>query len=87
MTDQSEEKTTLETSRDVISQLKEMQHYSISNIEKLSSFYLLLDDELKQKEFAKRVEKLLNHQGAFEDELESFISDYEMECNRIENEA
>lgn len=87
MTDQPEEKTALETSRDVISQLKEMQHYSVSNIEKLSSFFLLLDDKLKQKEFASRIEKLLNHQGAFEDELENFISDYEMECNRIENEA
>jgi hypothetical protein len=87
MTDQPTEKTALEKSRDIISQLKDMQHYSKSNIEKLSEFWLLLDDELKQKEFADRVDKLLTHQSTFHEELDSLISDYEMECNRIKNEA
>lgn len=86
MTDQDNEKSDLEKSRDIISQLKEMQHYSTTNIEKLGEFWLLLDGELKQKENAKMLEILLTHQNAFHDALESMVSDYEIECNRIENE-
>ena len=87
MTDQADEKSDLEKSRDIISQLKEMHHYSKTNIEKLGEFWLLLDDELKQKENAKKVETLLTHQNSFHEALESLVSDYEIECNRIENEA
>ncbi|GJL74499.1 hypothetical protein [Nitrosomonas sp.] len=87
MTDQVNEKSDLEKSRDIISQLKEMHHYSKNNIEKLGEFWLLLDGGLKQKENAKKLEILLAHQSAFHDALESMISDYEIECNRIENEA
>lgn len=87
MTDQVNDKTDLEKSRDIISQLKEMHYYSKSNIEKLTEFWLLLDGELKQKENAKNLELLLNHQNAFNDALEAMVSDYEIECNRIENEA
>lgn len=86
MTDHTDEKTDLEKSRDIISQLKEMQHYSTTNIEKLGGFWLLLDEELKQKENANKLEILLNHQHAFHDALDSLVSDYEIECNRIENE-
>lgn len=87
MTEQENEKSDLEKSRDIISQLKEMQHYSKTNIEKLGEFWLLLDGELKQKENAKALEILLAHQNAFHEALESMVSDYEIECNRIENEA
>ena len=65
MTDQSDKKTDLEKSRDIISQLKEMRHYSKANIEKLSEFWLLLDGEMKQKEIANKIEVLLSHQNAF----------------------
>jgi len=87
MTDQSGEKTDLEKSRDIISQLKEMRHYSKTNIEKLTEFWLLLEGEMKQKEIANKIETLLSHQNAFHEAIESLVSDYEMECNRIENEA
>lgn len=87
MSDQDNEKTDLEKSRDIISQLKEIHHYSITNIEKLGEFWLLLEGEMKQKENAKHIEELLAHQNAFHDALESFVSDYEIECNRIENES
>jgi hypothetical protein len=87
MTDPSHEKTVLEKSRDIISQLKEMGHYSKTNMEKLTEFWLLLDGEMKQKEVAKKIEVLLSHQSAFNESLESTVSDYEMECNRIENEG
>jgi hypothetical protein len=87
MTDQSDEKTDLEKSRNIISQLKEMEHYSKVNIEKLTEFWLLFDGEMKQKEMANKFEVLLSHQNTFHDSLASVVSDYEMECNRIENEA
>ncbi len=64
-----------------------MRHYSKANIEKLSEFWLLLDGEMKQKEIANKIEVLLSHQNAFHESIESLVSDYEMECNRIENEA
>lgn len=64
-----------------------MGHYSKENIVKLGEFWLLLEGELKQKENAQALEQLLNHQNAFNETLESFVSDYEIECNRIENEA
>ncbi|MDZ7723304.1 MAG: hypothetical protein U5R06_10985 [candidate division KSB1 bacterium] len=87
MTDPSKEKSILEESRDIISQLKEMEHYSTNNIEKLSEFWLVLDDKLDQKEFAGRMEKILSHQNAFHDEISSLIADYEIECNRIAQET
>ena len=87
MSDESVEKTPLEKSRDVISQLKEMRHYSQSNIEKLTEFWLLLDDELKQKDIAKRVEGLMSKQTAFQEAINELITDYEMQCNRQENEG
>ena len=87
MADPSEEKSVLEKSKEIIAQIKEMEHYSKSNIEKLSEFWLVLDDELKQKEFAGRMEAILSHQNAYHEEISSFITDYEMECNRIANET
>ena len=87
------EKSAVEQSRDVISQLKEMEHYAKTNMEKLSGFWFLLteeiklDDETKQKYFANRLDSMLSHQGRFHDELTELISDYEIECNRIVNEA
>ena len=87
MTDPVAEKTDLEKSRDIISQLKEMRHYSKTTIEKLTEFWLLLDGELKQKKMARRFEDLLDIENKVHDTLEALVSDYETECNRIENEG
>ncbi len=87
MTENTIETSTIKKSRDIISQLKEMGHYSKNNIEKLSQFWLQLEGELDQKPYAERLSKLLNHESRFHEELESLVSDYEIECNRIENEA
>jgi hypothetical protein len=87
MTDKSDDKTELQKSRDIISQLKEMGHYAKANIEKLTEIWLLLDEDMKQKEMAKKLEVLLSHQSAFYESLASVVSEYELECNRIENEA
>ena len=79
-------KTRLEKSRDLISQMQEMKHYSQENIEKLSEFWLELDDELKLKDQAEAVNELLKLQNSFQEQIETLIEDFEMECNRIENE-
>ena len=77
------EKTPLEKSQDIIAQLQEMPHHSKSNIEKLSGFWLQIDDELKQQEVAKQVEALLPYQNTFHDALETTITDYESACTRL----
>ena len=78
------EKTEFEKSRDVISQLKEMQHYAKTNIEKLTEFWLKLDGELKQKKLAAKVEPLLTQQNTFHDDLEALIADYESAAEKME---
>ncbi|HKK15146.1 MAG TPA: hypothetical protein VJ981_00455 [Gammaproteobacteria bacterium] len=86
MTGKPDEKTDLEKSRDIISQLKEMQHYSEANIEKLTEFWLLFDGKMKNRDMADKLELLLSQQNTFHDSLTSVVSDFEIECNRIENE-
>lgn len=81
------EKTDLEKSRDIISQLKEMLHYSKTNIEKLTEYWLKMDGELKQKDLAAKVESLLTHQNSFHDALESMIDDYLAVCDGMEKKA
>ncbi len=80
------EKTPLERSRDILSQIKEMQHYSISNIEKLTGFYLEIEDELKQKDIAEKIEELLEKQHSFNDCVGEVISSYENELNQLQDE-
>ena len=80
------EKTPIERSRDILSQIKEMQHYSISNIEKLTGFYLEIEDELKQKKIAEKIEELLDKQHSFNDCVGEVISSYEDELNKLQDE-
>ena len=87
MADEHPQKTPLERSRDIISVLKEMHHYSKSNIEKLSAVWMELDDELKQKEIAEQINNLLPHQNAFYEALEQVIEEFETVCNKQEQGA
>ncbi len=81
------EKTPLEKSRDIITQMKEMEHYARSNIERLTAQWLQIDDELKQKDIAKKVEGLLTHQNAMQEALAATIADYEALCTSLEPKA
>ncbi len=74
------EKTDLEKSQDIITQMKEMQHYAKSNIERLTEQWLKMDGELKQKDMAKKMESLLTTQNTFYDDLEAAIAGYETLC-------
>lgn len=69
-----------------ISQFKEMSHRAKMRIEKLAELSLVIEDELKQKEYAERVSELFGIANQFEDKLDSLIHDYEIERNRIRNE-
>ena len=77
------EKTPLDKSRDIITQLKEMQHYAKTNIERLTAIWLQLDDELKIKDVAQQVEVLLTQQNTLHDALESTIGALDAECERM----
>jgi len=84
MSNEDTERTTVEVARAQLSQLKEMEHYSRSNVEKLSAIWMVLSDELKQDDFAERVNVLLNKQGEFQQAIEELIGDYEIHCNSDE---
>lgn len=86
MSNSKDTKSMLEKSRDIISQLREIEHYSQDNIEKLSEFWFQLDDDLKLDTQANAINELLKLQSAFHEKITSTISDFEIECNRIENE-
>ncbi len=84
MAEAGETKGPVEKARDLVSQLKEMEHYSRSNIEKLTAMCLQLEDELKMKKVSDHVAKLLNAQHAFEDQAKSVVEALEAECARLE---
>ncbi|WP_455818134.1 hypothetical protein [Pseudomonas cerasi] len=84
----NESKTQTEHLRDVTSQLKEMRHYAQNNTETLSTQWLAFDQgEYKDAGFAEKINQLLTRQGGLLDELDTIIQDFEIEANRIENEA
>lgn len=70
-----------------LSQFKEMSHRAKMRIEKLAELSLVIEDELKQKEYADRVSELFGIASSFETKIEELISDYEIEMNRMENEG
>jgi len=82
MAEDKQPKTSLGKFKDLISVLKEMEHYSRSNIEKLTEHWMFLEDEMKHKEFAKRWGDLMNAQNAFEDQVKTLIDDCQAYCNK-----
>ena len=81
------EKTSLDKTEDMLSGLKEMIHYARSNIEKLSEFWLFMEDEAKRKEFAEKMNDLLDKQTSLHNDLEETASEIQTEINRIRNEG
>ena len=60
-----------------LSQLKEMRHYSKTNVEHLTTQWLLFDGELKKLGKAGPFEDLVERQGGMHDALEATIADLE----------
>lgn len=69
-----------------IEQFKQMSFRAKARIERLAELSMVIEDELKFKEFGDRVSDLFGLTNQFEEKLESLIGDYEIERNRIENE-
>lgn len=72
-----EAKTPLHHVHSTLLQLKEMRHYSKTNVEHLTTQWLLFDGELKKLKKAKLIEDLMERQGHLHDALEVAISDLE----------
>jgi len=69
-----------------LEQFKQMSHRAKLRIEKLAELSLVIEDDLKQKEYADRVSELFGIAAGFEEKIEELIEDYEIERNRIQNE-
>ena len=81
------QKTKLDEAADMVAGLKEMVHYAKSNIERLSEYWLFMEDEVKRKEFAEKLDELLDKQTALHDEIEATADSIDSEINRIRNEG
>jgi flagellin-specific chaperone FliS len=83
--DEKPEKTSLDKANDIILQLKEMLHYSKTNIEHLTEYWLFMEDEVKREDYEKKVSDLLDTQNSFHEKLTAIIEDLETEAEQIKN--
>jgi len=83
----SPEKTSLDRTVDLVAGLKEIVHYAKNNIEKLSEYWLFMEDEAGRKDFANMLDELLDKQSSLHNDLEETTNAIEMEINRIKNEG
>ena len=87
MADESNAKTPLDAMQDTLSRLKEMEHYSKTNIEKLASLWLEVSEHKEQKQYEKMVDEVLKRQNQFEESIKSLIAAYEEEMTRLRGSA
>jgi septation ring formation regulator EzrA len=70
-------KTPADHLADTLAQLKEMRHYSKTNVEHLTATWILFDGELSKLKRTDKIEDLMNRQGQLHDALEAVIADLE----------
>src|SRR5258708_4522058 len=73
----------LEKSLAVLSNLKDLEFHSRSNIKKLAELSLTIEEELKQKAFAEGIGAVYAAQDVFQSKILKLIEDYEAECARL----
>ena len=73
----ADSKSQLEQVNDALAQLKEMRHYSKTNVEHLTAIWLLFDGELSKLKQTDKIDDLMNRQGQLHDALEKAIADLE----------
>src|SRR6185295_8272430 len=83
MADEASEKTPLDAMQDTLSRLKEMEHYSKANIEKLATLWLEVSEHKQQKQYEKMVDEVLKRQNQFQESITSLIEVYETETTRL----
>jgi RNAse (barnase) inhibitor barstar len=70
-------KTPVDHVNDTLAQLKEMRHYSKTNVEHLTAIWMLFDGELSKLKRTDKIEDLMNRQGQLHDAIEAVITDLE----------
>jgi hypothetical protein len=83
MAEETLPKTKLETLQDTLSRLKEMEHYSQTNIEKLAALWLEVSEHKDQKQYEKMVDDALKRQNQFEESMKQLIEAYETEAAQL----
>ena len=83
MTDEGNVKTPLDVMQDTLSRLKEMEHYSKTNIEKLAALWLEVSEHKEQKQYETMVDEVLKCQNRFQESIASLIEAYEEETSRL----
>ena len=87
MADETVAKSPLETLQDTLSRLKEMGHYSQTNIEKLAALWLEVSEHKDQKQYEKMVDEALKRQNQFQETMTQLIEAYENEAARLKAAA
>ena len=83
MADETIAKGPLEVLQDTLSKLKEMEHYSQTNIEKISALWLEVSEHKEQKQYEKMVDEVLKRQNQFQESIARLIDAYESETARL----
>ena len=83
MADEGTPKTPLDALQDTLSRLKEMAHYSQTNIEKLASLWLEVSEHKEQKQYETMVDEVLKRQNNFQESITHLIEAYEKEISRL----
>ena len=83
MADPTPEKTPLDAWRDTSSVLKEMAHYSQSNIEKLAALWIEFDGDKKFAELAELANAALASQNAFQERISALIDKHDAEGAKL----
>ncbi len=86
MADEDHVKTPLDAMQDTLSRLKEMEHYSKTNIEKLAALWLEVSEHKEQKQYEKKVDEVLKRQNSFQESITSLIETYEAEMARLKGD-
>ena len=76
-------KTPADHVTDTLAQLKEMRHYSKTNVEHRTAIWMLFDGELSKLKRADKIEELMNRQGQLHDALEGVIADLEEQLKQL----
>ena len=87
MADEGNVKTPLDAMQDTLSRLKEMEHYSKTNIENVATLWLEVSEHKEQKQYEKMVDEVLKRQNQFEESIKSLIAAYEEEMTRLRGSA
>ena len=87
MADEIIAKTPLEVLQDTMSRLKEMEHYSQTNIQKLSALWLEVSEHKEQKQYEKMVDDVLKRQNQFQESIATLIGAYAEETTRLKAAA